>query len=146
VALTHSSPLSLPANKIAARPARRRQLISLTPLIDVVFILLVFFMLASSFLDWRAIDLDAPAPATGSSSLEGALLVEVTDQGIRLAGEMLTLDSLQEKLSKRIAEKPNQRVLVRPAEGVPLQPVVQVIDRLVAAGAHNLSVIRRRGS
>ena len=37
------------------RPTGR--LISLTPLIDVVFILLVFFMLASSFLDWRSIDL-----------------------------------------------------------------------------------------
>ncbi|OOC09384.1 ExbD/TolR family protein, partial [Thioalkalivibrio halophilus] len=38
---------------------RRRNLISLTPLIDVVFILLVFFMLASSFLDWRAVELEA---------------------------------------------------------------------------------------
>ena len=41
---------------------RRKHAISLTPLIDVVFILLVFFMLATSFTDWRAVTL-----ATGTS-------------------------------------------------------------------------------
>src|SRR5690606_18422295 len=69
---------------LAIRAARRRSTISLTPLIDVVFILLVFFMLASSFLDWRAIDLRAPGPAAGAS-LEGVLYVEVRDDGLRLA-------------------------------------------------------------
>ena len=49
------------ADSFGQRASRRRALIGLTPLIDVVFILLVFFMLASSFLDWRAIDLTAPA-------------------------------------------------------------------------------------
>ncbi|MEM6945656.1 MAG: biopolymer transporter ExbD, partial [Pseudomonadota bacterium] len=44
---------SLPP-RLANRP-RKRLRISITPLIDVVFILLVFFMLASSFLDWRSI-------------------------------------------------------------------------------------------
>ena len=53
----------------AGRPqGRRRPLISLTPLIDVVFILLVFFMLASSFLDWRSIDLNAPAQAAAMAN------------------------------------------------------------------------------
>ena len=52
-----------------AKPRRRRSPISLTPLIDVVFILLVFFMLASSFLDWRSITLAAPsAEAYGISA------------------------------------------------------------------------------
>ena len=48
---------------LAAAAQKKRPLISLTPLIDVVFILLVFFMLASSFLDWRSIDLSTPAAA-----------------------------------------------------------------------------------
>ena len=42
--------MRLESDEAAPRP------ISLTPLIDVVFILLIFFMLASSFLDWRAVD------------------------------------------------------------------------------------------
>jgi biopolymer transport protein ExbD len=41
--------------RLAAKQPPRRAVVSLTPLIDVVFILLVFFMLASSFVKWRAI-------------------------------------------------------------------------------------------
>ena len=60
---------------LAPQNNRRRNLISLTPLIDVVFILLVFFMLASSFLDWRSITLDPPKQTGGSPSLEQAVLI-----------------------------------------------------------------------
>jgi biopolymer transport protein ExbD len=41
-------------------PAPHRRLISLTPLIDVVFILLVFFMLASSLIKWQAVEMGEP--------------------------------------------------------------------------------------
>ena len=44
-------------------------MITLTPLIDVVFILLIFFMLASSFIDWRALDLRL---AGGSDTTQSA--------------------------------------------------------------------------
>ncbi len=142
-----SRPVSAPprlANSAGTPPGRRRPLISLTPLIDVVFILLVFFMLASSFLDWRSIDLDAPAQAAASSSVEGALLVEVRPDGLRLSGETVSLDTLAERVAARVAEKPEQKVLVKPASGVSLQEAVQVLDRLAAAGAAELSLIRDR--
>lgn len=125
-------------------PARagRRPLISLTPLIDVVFILLVFFMLASSFLDWRTIDLNAPAEAEARGGMTGALLVEVRGDGLRLSGESVSLDSLAARVGQRLARKPDQRVLIKPADGVVLQDAVRVLDRLTAAGVTDLSLIR----
>ena len=141
-----SPPISAPpprlANSAGSPRARRRPLISLTPLIDVVFILLVFFMLASSFLDWRSIELDAPAQAAAGSSMEGALLVEIRPDGLRLSGETVSLDTLAERVAARVAAKADQRVLVEPAAGVSLQEAVQVLDRLAAAGADKLSLIR----
>jgi biopolymer transport protein ExbD len=121
---------------------RRRPLISLTPLIDVVFILLIFFMLASSFLNWRAIALDAPGRAAASPSMEGALLVEIRDDGLRLGGETVSLDRLVRRAADSLAKKPDRRVLVRPAKGVAVQEVVVVLDRLAAAGVGNMSLIR----
>src|SRR3546814_1065083 len=73
---------------------RRRASISLTPLIDVVFILLIFFMLASSFLDERAIEIDSPAAALGGTSLEGALFVELRGDGLRSEEHTSELQSL----------------------------------------------------
>ena len=122
----------------------RRPLVSLTPLIDVVFILLIFFMLASSFLEWRAIALNAPPPAGGAGAMEGALLVEVMPDRVRLAGETLSLDALAGRIAKRVAQAPERRVVIKPAKGVSLQQAVQVLDRLTLAGAGNLSLVRDR--
>ena len=128
--------------RLANRAPVRRPLISLTPLIDVVFILLVFFMLASSFLDWRSIDLDAPVRAAAGSAMEGALLVEIRKDGLRLSGEAVSPAGLVAKLRTRLAIKPDQKVLLKPAAGIALQQVVSVLDRLAVAGVPNLSVIR----
>ncbi len=139
-----SSGLAGPRCWPAGRARRHRQLISLTPLIDVVFILLVFFMLASSFLDWRSIGLTAPQAGDAGATIEGALLVEVRAQGVRLAGRPVTEDELERQLRVRLAEKPDQTVFVKAGQGVPLQRVVSVLDRLTAAGATGLSLIRDR--
>lgn len=127
-----------------AKVRRRRQLISLTPLIDVVFILLVFFMLASSFLDWRSIALTAPSGGANAAPMEGALLIEVLPQGLRLAGRPVAPDRLEERVRSRLAEKPDQSIFVKAADGVPLQRAVTVLDSLAAAGATKLSLIRDR--
>ena len=133
------------APRLATEPRRRRALISLTPLIDVVFILLIFFMLASSFLDWRAIDLAAPGQPGASSSMEGALLVEVRPDGLRLAGQRLSLPALSARVAERLSADPDQEVLVQTAPGVALQRAVEVLDRLAGVGAGRLSLIRGPG-
>ena len=130
----------------ARQPQRRRRpLISLTPLIDVVFILLVFFMLASSFLDWRSIDLNAPAQAAAGPALDGALLVEIHPGRLLLSGESVSLDVLTSRIAERVEAKPDQRVVVKSAAGVPLQNAVNVLDRLTEAGVVQLSLTRDRG-
>ena len=103
-------------------------------------------MLASSFLDWRAIDLNAPAEAKARGSMTGALLVEVRTDGLRLAGETVSIDTLTDRVGARMAQNPDQRVLIKPAAGVVLQDAVQVLDRLAAAGVTDLSLIRDPGT
>jgi biopolymer transport protein ExbD len=76
--------------------------------------------------------------------MEGALLVEVRGDGLRLSGETVSLAGLASKVRQRLARKPGQKVLVRPASGVALQETVAVLDRLAAAGVANMSVIRGR--
>lgn len=125
-----------------ATSGRRRAVISLTPLIDVVFILLVFFMLASSFLDWRSIDLAPPTSAGAGASLTGAMLLEIRADDLRLGGHPVTADEAERKIMARVRETPDQRVLIKPAEGVTLQRTVDVLDRLSAAGVSNLSFMR----
>ena len=136
-----SGPALLPR---ASRSRRRRALISLTPLVDVVLILLVFFMVASSFRDWRAITLDAGVSGGNGASarMEGALLVEVLPGGVRLSGEPVSLELLATRVRRHATQRPDLRVLIEPAPGVGLQETVHVIDALRSSGVSGLSLIR----
>ncbi len=125
-------------------PPRRRALVSLTPLIDVVFILLVFFMLASSFMDWRSISMDSPAQSRATRDESATtLVIDVRREGLRLDGSPATLDTILAAVAEGLALDPEQRVLVRPAMGVLLQEAVVVLDRLAALGVTNMALRRR---
>ena len=136
---TASAPRSFSARLQAGR--RRRSLISLTPLIDVVFILLLFFMLASSFLDLHSIVLDTPAEGSAAPAVEGALLVDVRLDGVRFAGQYVGMEELIQRVRIALADAPDRRVLVRPAERVKLQDAVRILDALSAAGVKQLSLM-----
>ncbi len=124
-----------------AKPRRRRPLISMTPMIDVVFILLIFFMLTSSFLEWRAIAMNAPAKAASGASSEGALQVLIRQHELQLGGAPVSMKALVSQAEAAVTEKSNQRFLITPEPGVPFQRTVEVLDALKAAKATNVSLV-----
>ena len=117
--------------------AGRRAVISLTPLIDVVFILLVFFMLASSFLDWRAIDLETPAaPATSSAEDSDVLVVRLEGDRLILGGTAVGAAALEREIARYIADGAEQAVRVEIGADVSLQSAITVAELVSAAGGH----------
>lgn len=122
------------------RPFKRAS-ISLTPLIDVVFILLLFFMLASNFSNDHAIALESPASGGSPSSATGALLVNVRVNGVRVAGQLLSRKALVARVRQLRADNPDLKVLVQPGNGVDLQQTVNVLDELKTAGVRNLRLM-----
>jgi len=119
--------------ELPSRP--RRRLIGLTPLIDVVFILLLFFMLASSLTRLHAVPLDAPGTQMASGDPQPALLLRIQADGqLDLNGEAINAEALPELLRAQLRQAPNLRVLVQPADAVPLQLTLRVFDQLAAAG------------
>lgn len=124
---------------------RPKNLISLTPLIDVVFILLVFFMLASSFADWRGLDLALPTPLTTEASLDAALLVEVEAEALSIDGQILDEDQYRAALATLLRETPERRVVLRPVNGASLQRLVAVLDASTAAGVSGVALAGPQG-
>lgn len=124
-----------------ARPARTRPSISLTPLIDVVFILLVFFMLASSFLEWRALEIRIPTFGSAVSEAEAPVRVRIgRDGAVRIDGQAYEAEALDLWLRGVAAEDAARPVIVTAESGVPLQRTIAVIDRVGAAGLSNVSL------
>lgn len=120
----------------APRRAARRP--SLTPMIDVVFLLLVFFMLAARF----GVDVTLPLSTAGSvAPYEGPpRLVVIDPAGLSLNGISVTLEQLPERLATLMQAR-DQAVLVQPRSGVDLQRMIDVIDRLSASGLSRIVVV-----
>ncbi len=123
-------------------PERRpRPLVSLTPLIDVVFILLVFFMLASSFLDWRAIPIGPRVQGGSTSTPSDSVRLTVAVNGeLSLDGESLAREAVTARLRDRLAENPALGVVLQSAPGTPLQHTVTALDLVAASGITGVSV------
>lgn len=120
-------------------------MISLTPLIDIVFILLVFFMLASSFLDWRSIQLKLPAKTKSGATGDAVLVVSIADNGtLKLNGQPIADVDLETRLAERLSNGVELPILIRAADGVPLQRSIEVLDEVTAAGGHNVSLSRHK--
>jgi biopolymer transport protein ExbD len=126
----------MPRSELAFGEPPRRRRPSLTPMIDVVFLLLVFFMLAAGFGLDNAIPL-SPAFA-GGGTWEGApRLVEVAPGTVRLNGTALDPEALAPELRALMPDEAAP-VVLRPVGDASLQNVVAVLDRLGAAGIRNV--------
>jgi biopolymer transport protein ExbD len=123
------------AISVERRPPRRP---SLTPMIDVVFLLLVFFMLASRF----STDLEQPvSTAGGGSAYEGPpRLVDLWTDGLALNGVAMDEAEVIAELG-RLTDSPEDIVILRAAEAVPLQALASLMDHLRAAGFARLVLV-----
>ncbi len=118
---------------------RPRPKLNIAPLIDVVFLLLVFFMLASSFIEPTAIDVTMPQTADRAQASGDSLVIDVSVSGsIALNGLAVTLDQIVPELLGRVGTELGRPVTVRAEAEVPVQALVSVMDRVRSSGLKNI--------
>ncbi|WP_375260407.1 biopolymer transporter ExbD [Palleronia sp.] len=104
---------------------------SLTSLIDVIFLLLLFFMLTSTFTRFSEVELAAAAAGTGAPSTEPPMFLRLAAEDVSLNGDSLALDALPEALSEEGGEAEAPRtLLVSLAEGVTAQRLTDLLGVL----------------
>lgn len=116
-------------------PARKPASIGLTPLIDVVFILLVFFMLATRFIDLARQPLSVAVAGEQRPAEDNVLLIRVLGgDALELNGESMSLQRARQQLQ----QTPAQPVYVDSAGQASLQEVLRVTDMLQQAGQRDV--------
>lgn len=122
----------------ADKPVHRRA-ISLTPLIDVVFILLLFFMLSSTFIQWRQIDVSAPTEASSDTKTQ-RIVTLTSDKGL------FTLDGTQydsqnaDALKALVLQDVDAVYVIKVEPGLRTQSMIDLLDALKQAGANTVSL------
>ncbi len=124
--------------------------LSLTPLIDVVFLLLIFFLVTSEFEEEeRRLDIVLPS-AMSASPMTGKpreVVIDIDAQGlIYLSGQTTNMDELEQLLIAAVAKNPtNQTAVIRADRDTPFQPVVSVMDVCNRSGVTDYSVTTKEG-
>jgi biopolymer transport protein ExbD len=120
----------------------RQVTLDLTPLIDCIFQLLVFFLLTASFITTPNLGVDLPkASAKATTSQQRDLVVSITREGeILLGGEKVDSASLLTELRARQRKNPDSRVLIQADKRAYHGDVVRAMDSAKAAGFRRLGV------
>ena len=120
----------------------RRRRPSLTPMIDVVFLLLIFFMLVARFGVDKVIDINLPSALGENSQYVGApRLVEIKSGNlVSLNGLEIPLDQLSSKLSQ-LMPSPNALIIVRSSAEANTQDLLDVLLYLKSEKMMNVSVL-----
>jgi len=121
-----------------ATPARRRA-ISLTPLIDVVFILLLFFMLSSTFTQWRQLDLAVPGSGDAPAAIQHQVKL-LSDSG-RFSIDGIEFDVQDtDALALQISAQADDLFVISASNGLGTQALIRLLDTLKASGVRQLSL------
>jgi len=128
------------------RHRRSNVVLNLTPLIDIVFLLLVFFMLTAHFIEDEAIDITLPK-AKSSATTENDEYVEVilTPQGeLLVAGEQVSKENLTEVLRGALHAPGKRFVRLRGDHESNFGMAVHVIDCARGAGAESMDILTQK--
>ena len=116
---------------------------NLTPMIDIVFLLLVFFMLTAHFVKDQSLDIVLPE-ADSAANLEdqGALEIVISNKDeILIDEEIIKSDELDVVIQQALQGRSNKQVILRGDKNSKLDLTVQVMDAARKAGAESLDII-----
>ncbi len=127
---------------------RRRHVheLNLTALIDIVFHLMVFVMLTTSFVVSESLELSLPSGKGAQAATPHVMRLQLISDGTVMSdGRILTLERMNEQLAKRIAEEPKTKIAVFTTPGVSVQQLVTVLDTVYLAGGRDVQVDKAEG-
>ena len=122
---------------------KRRFRMDITPLIDVVFLLLIFFMLTFS-VQGQGININLPGEGSiAEKAVETPLTIKVDEKGtLNINDEVIEFISLVSELESKLIARKDKSLVVEIHEKVQYDLFVRVLDLAKKAGAENFSIVR----
>jgi biopolymer transport protein ExbD len=115
--------------------------INVTPLVDVVLVLLIIFMVTATYIVRASIEVDLPRAAHGGETTGTLLSVVITREGeVYLDGVKRTEAELVERSRQAVAESPEARAIISADKGALHGAVVRVIDVVKGAGISRFAI------
>lgn len=115
--------------------------INMTPMLDVVFILLIFFIVTASFVKEAGIEVNRPEAATAVKKERANILVAISDQGeIWINKRRVDVRAVQANIERLKAENPQGTVVIQADKKATTDILIKVMDSARAAGVYDVSI------
>ena len=115
--------------------------VNVTPMLDVVFIMLIFFIVTASFVKEAGIEVNRPDAATAEKKERGNILVAITDNGqIWIDKRQVDPRALRANIERLHAENPQGSVVIQADKNSKNGLLVEVMDAARLAGVYNVSI------
>ncbi|HYC79011.1 MAG TPA: biopolymer transporter ExbD [Planctomycetota bacterium] len=115
--------------------------IDLSPMIDCVFILLIFFIVTTTFVEESGVEVDKPQAASAARLEKTSILVAVTAKGeVVYGGREIGVSGVQPLVKRMLEKEKDTPVVVQADAAAPSGLMVRVIDQAKLAGAFKVSV------
>lgn len=122
--------------------------VDMTPMLDIVFIMLIFFIVTTSFVKESGIEIGRPSddPATTKPQIIRPIIIEIdANNDIRIAGRFIDLESIQANVETARSSNPKAPVVVKAHETAASGLVVRAVDQSKLAGVAQVTVIKVTG-
>lgn len=118
--------------------------VDISPLIDCVFILLIFFIVTTTFVDETGVEVDKPQAASSVQLEKTSIMIAITDKGeIVYGGSEIGISGIR-PLVKRMMQKEDVPVIIQADTAVLSGLLIRVIDEAKLAGAMKVSIATRK--
>jgi biopolymer transport protein ExbD len=119
--------------------------VNMSPLIDMVFLLLIFFVVTTSFVKESGIEVQRSTAATAEVKEKASVMIGVNDEGeVYMAGKRVDVRSVRGLVERSLAEDPEAGVVIVADKGSETGVIVQVMDQCRLAGAVSVSLAAKR--
>lgn len=115
--------------------------IDITPMLDIVFIMLIFFVVTSSFVKESGIDVNSPTASTAERKETGSILVAISmDNNVWIDKRRVDPDAIRPNIERLHAENPEGAVVIQADKASTSGLLVKVMDQIRLAGVTNISI------
>ncbi|MBL0318262.1 MAG: biopolymer transporter ExbD [Alphaproteobacteria bacterium] len=123
-------------------PSRRIKPINFLPMISVVFLLLMFFILTGNFSPNSLLPIDFPKAQSPQEVPKASLRVSINKHHvIAFEDKIVTFDRLPDIVAAKLANDPNQPILIQADKDLPAVELTHIISLFEAVGAHNIKLM-----
>jgi biopolymer transport protein ExbD len=115
--------------------------INISPLIDMVFILLIFFIVTTVFVEETGVEVTKPQAASQIQLEKNSILIAITaNNNVVYGGRDIGVNGVRGVVKRLVQDDPRMPVIIQADENVPTRILVRVIDEAKLAGANSVNI------